>query len=217
MKIIDYKNLICEIPWQNQGFDIYKKNWFVDSQQQKINEIFGNSDKITINRFDIESSKNNPSEFILKTLMWGYPSKGRGRNIDKLLSKTSLEKLISKLKNYSNSEITIKQLKSDINDIDGLGLSTMTKFTNFLNTKINGNKAVILDLQIISAINRGIFKEFHSLKTINYDNAINNYDEYLTIIGAISKEINSEPDQIENFLFLFGRSLSEIKKLTNGK
>ncbi|MCG2420098.1 hypothetical protein K8089_13795 [Aequorivita sp. F47161] len=218
MKILDYGNLIRELPCQNQGFDIYRKNWFVESQEDNINEIFKNSDKdkkITINRFDIENSKNNLPIFIVKTLMWGYPTKGRGKNIDKLLSKESLTNLISKLQNYSDRDISIELLKSDIKEIDGLGLSTMTKFTNFLNTTINGNKAVILDLQIISAINRGVFEEFKNLERINYDNAIKYYPEYLSIIGTISKKINSTPDQIENFLFLFGRSLSEIKNTAN--
>lgn len=217
MRVLDYRKLIRELPCQNQGFEIYKKNWLVESIEEQINEIFKNSDKsnkdkkITINRFDIENSKNNLPIFILKTLMWGYPTKGRGKNIDKLLARDSLTNLISKLQNYSDREISIDRLKSDIKEIDGLGLSTMTKFTNFLNTTINGNKAVILDLQIISAINRGVFEEFKNLEKINYDNAIKYYPEYLSIIGTISKKINSTPDQIENFLFLFGRSLSEIK------
>lgn len=218
MKILDFRNLIRVLPCQNQGFDIYRKNWLVESQEDNINKIFKNSDKdkkITINRFDIENSKNNLPIFILKTLMWGYPTKGRGKNIDKLLSKESLTNLISKLQNYSDRDISIELLKSDIKEIDGLGLSTMTKFTNFLNTTINGNKAVMLDLQIISAINRGVFEEFKNLERINYDNAIKYYPEYLSIIGTISKKINSTPDQIENFLFLFGRSLSEIKNTAN--
>lgn len=211
MKISNYKNLICELPYQNQGFDIYKKNWRVTSQQQTIDKIFNGSDKITLNRFDIENSKDNLSDFILKTLMWGYPTKGRGKNIDTLLSKNSFKKLISTLSDYLDSEISIERIKSDIKNIDGLGLSTMSKFTNFLNTTINGNKAVILDEQIINAIKRGVFEEFNCLENLKYENAINKYDEYLSVVNTISEEINSEPDHIEIFLFLFGRSLTEIK------
>ena len=213
MKIREYGNLIKVLPYLNQGFDVHRKNWIVESQAEIINEIFENSenDKVTINRFDIENSKNNLPIFIVKTLMWGYPTKGRGNNINNLLAKDSLDKLINTLENYSNTEVSIAQLKTDIKGIDGLGLSTMTKFTNFLNTRINGNKAVILDLQIMSALNRGVFEEFKTLEKINYDNAISKYAEYLSIVGEISQEINSAPDQIENFLFLFGRSLSESK------
>ena len=88
----------------------------------------------------------------------------------------------------------------------------MSKFTNFLNTTINGHKAVILDLQIINTINRGTFEEFNSLKKITYVNALNKYEHYISIIETLAKTTKAKPDQIENFIFLFGRSISDIKK-----
>lgn len=89
--------------------------------------------------------------------MWGYPTKGRGKNIDNLLSKNSLKTLTKILNTYRNDDISIDQFKKDIKHISGLGISTISKFTNFLNTTINGHKAVILDLQIINTINKGTF------------------------------------------------------------
>ena len=74
--------------------------------------------------------------------MWGYPTKGRGKNIEKMLETENLERLKKILSNYKSSEISIDQLRKDIKSIPGLGLSTITKFTHFLNTTINGNKAV---------------------------------------------------------------------------
>ncbi len=87
----------------------------------------------------------------------------------------------------------------------------MTKFTHFLNTKINGFKTVILDNQIIEAINTERFEELNSLKGIKYENAVRKYVDYIKLIDKLSKQTRSEPDQIEMFLFTFGRNLSELK------
>ena len=214
MKLIDFRNFIREIPCQNLGFDIKAKNWKVESQQHNIDRIFNGADIITLNRSDLRNASQYTMEYILKTLMWGYPTKGRGKNIDKLLSTNSLNKLSFVLNNYRNQEISIDRFKSDIENISGLGLSTMSKFTSFLNTRIENKKAVILDLQIINSINRGTFEEFNSLKGITYVNAVKRYKEYITIIDELSTITKASPDQIENFVFIFGRSLSDVNKPT---
>lgn len=200
------------MPYQNLGFDIKAQNWKVQSQQKYIDRIFNGKENITLNRFDLETANQNTKDFILKTLMWGYPTKGRGKNIDNLLSENSLKNLTQILNSYRNTDISIERFKEDIKQTSGLGLSTMSKFTNFLNTTINGNRAVILDLQIINAINRGTFEEFNSLQKITYVNALNKYEQYISIIEELAEKTNAKPDQIENFIFLFGRSISDIKK-----
>lgn len=212
MKLTNFGKFIKEIPCQNLGFDIKRQNWKVQSQQKNIDKIFDGADIITLNRFDLENANQSTKDFILKTLLWGYPTKGRGKNIDNLLSDYSLGRLTEILNEYRNSEISIKQLKTDIKNISGLGLSTMSKFTNFLNTTINGHKAVILDLQIINSINKGTFEEFNTLRKITYANALNKYEDYISIIEELSQKTKAKPDQIENFIFLFGRSISDLKK-----
>ncbi|MDW5288749.1 hypothetical protein [Formosa sp. PL04] len=210
MNITKYKEFIREFPYLNQSFDIKKQNWKIESQQQKIDQIFNESEIITLNRFDLFNSKFDLENFIFKTLMWGYPTKGRGKNIENMLEVKNLEHLINILENYRDSEISIKQLKDDLKSLPGLGLSTLTKFAYFLNSTINGNKAVIFDIQIIEAINTGRFEEFNHLKGITYGNAPKRYPEFLKTINELSKSINAEPDQIEMFLFTFGRRLSEV-------
>lgn len=211
MRIAYFENFIREIPFKNQSFDIKKSNWKCENQTELIDQIFGEKSVITLNRFDLINSSWNIEEFILKTLMWGYPTKGRGKNIDNLLLNKNFKILTKKLETYRESEITIETLKQDLKEIPGLGLSTITKFTHFLNTKIKGFKTVILDIQVIEAINTGRFEELNSLKGINYENAVRKYVDYIKLIDKLSKETNSEPDQIEMFLFTFGRNLSEIK------
>jgi len=210
MRITEFQNFIREIPYANQSFDIKNEIWKFESQQNLIDEIFDGNATITINRNDLFNSRWNTIELIIKTLMWGYPTKGRGRNIENMFKPQSFVKLVKTIETYRENEITIDQLRKDIKSISGLGLSTMTKFTHFLNTTIDGYKAVILDIQIIEAINAGRFEDFNHLKGLTYDNAINFYPEYLKAVSDLSKSINAEPDQVELFLFTFGRMLSPI-------
>ncbi len=211
MKIENFKEFIREFPYKNQSFDIKRQNWKIESQQQAIDWIFRKNDTITLNRNDLLNSVFDLESYIFKTLMWGYPTKGRGKNIEKMLETENLERLKKILSNYKWKEISIEQLRKDIKSIPGLGLSTMTKFTHFLDTTIDGNKAVILDIQIIEAINTGRFEEFNHLKGITYENAPKRYPEYLKTINELSKSLEAVPDQIEMFLFTFGRTLSELR------
>ena len=168
MRIADFQNLIREIPYQNQSFDIKNQIWNFDSQKAQIEKIFDGNSTITINRQDLINSNWNTEEFIIKTLMWGYPTKGRGHNIENILKPGNFDTLVKTLEKYRENDVSIDQLKIDLKSIVGLGLSTITKFTHFLNSTINGNKAVILDIQIIEAINTGRFEDFNHLKGITY-------------------------------------------------
>lgn len=212
MKIEKFQNLIQQLPYEQQSFDVNRKTWEKFNQTKYINRIFENKQTININRFDLINSNGNIADFILKTLMWAYPTGGRGNNITNLLEEENFNRLEKILETYKNQEITISQLKKDIKSINGLALSTITKFTHFLDTTIEGKRAVILDFQIIKAINTGRFEEFNSLKGISYQNAPNRYLNYLKIVNELSEKLKVEPDQIEMFLFTFGRLLSEPQK-----
>lgn len=208
MKISDYKNFIKEFPHQNHAFDIKRSIWKIDNHNDYLDELFGGFQVITINRNDLTSSTLNIKEFIIKTLMWGYPTKGRGTNIETMLKEENLNKLIDILEGYRNTDISIETLKKDIKEIPKLGLSTMSKFTQFLDTTINGNTAVILDMQIIGAINTRRFEELNPLVGVSYENAINKYyEKYIDIIGQLSSDMQVEAQQIEMFLFTFGNVL----------
>jgi hypothetical protein len=217
MELIEFQNFIQNIPYQNQAFDIKKENWKVESQQELIDKVFKGKDIITLNRQDLINSTFDLKEFILKTLMWGYPTKGRGRNIENMLETKTFEQLVKVLELYKSADISIEQLKRDIKEISGLGLSTITKFTHFLDTTINGNKAVILDIQIIEAIKSNRFKDFEEFIGISYENAQNYYPRYLEKINSISNSLNATPDQVEMFLFTFGRTLSPVKSTLQDK
>jgi hypothetical protein len=213
MKIANFQALIKELPYKQQAFDVKRSIWQVPENQELVDPIFDQSERgaevIRLNRFDVMNSATT-EELIVKTLMWGYPTKGRGKNIDNLLRKDNFDKLVKVLDGYQGNEITLSQLTEDMKSIEGLGLSTMTKFTYFLRGYLNGHLAVILDLQIIGVINSGRFEELETLKGIRYDNGIKKYADYLYVIDKLAKELEVEPDQLEYFLFTFGNQLSEL-------
>ena len=210
MKIAQFKNLIQQLPVKQQSFEIYSKNWKVSNQNEIVNYLFNNNQSITLSRFDLTNSVYNLEEFVIKTLMWGYPTKGRGTNIDKILEPMNFNKLISLLDKYSYRKITLEQFSNDVNSIPNLGLSTLSKFAYFLNTRIDSLQSLILDRKIIDVINSGRFQDFEELRGIKYNSVIQYYD-YLKLMSRISTKLNIEVDKIELFLFMFGNNLSELK------
>lgn len=209
MKITEFQDFIREFPYKNQSFDIKRENWGIGNHNPYIDKIFNGKKMITINRSDLMNSDLCIKDFILMTLMWGYPTKGRGRNIEILLEDDNLEKLIEILERYKAKEISIEQLRKDTKSIPGLGFSTITKFTYFLNTTVNGYKTVILDNRIAETINSRRFEEFNDFKNLSTESIPRNYCKYLKTIAELSRQMNVKPDQIEMFLFSFGRGLSE--------
>jgi len=209
MKITEFQDFIREFPYKNQSFDIKRKIWGIKNQDSYINKIFNEKEMITINRADLMNSDLCLKDFIFMTLMWGYPTKGRGRNIENLLEEDNLVKLIEILERYKAKEISIEQLEKDKNSISGLGFSTITKFAYFLNTTVNGFKTVILDDKIAETINSKRFEEFNDFENLTRLSVPRNYCKYIETIAKLSQQMNVEPDQIEMFLFSFGRGLSE--------
>ena len=213
MKITEFRNFISEFPYEYQSFEVNKNKWDNTDQQYTIDEIFDGKNSISINRYDLYGVGVDIKKFIVMTLMWGYPTRGRGNNINNLLEDTNFNKLYDILFHYIRNNISIEKLKEDIESTKGLGLSTITKFTHFLDTTVDGKKAVILDNQIIQALKKSPFKEFDGFEKINYNNAITYYPKYLQIINDLANKMNVEPDQIEMFLFMFGKNLSNSKKI----
>lgn len=64
MKISNFQDFIKAFPYLNQSFDIKKKNWKIESQQEKIDRIFEDNDTITLNRSDLLNSRHDLESFI---------------------------------------------------------------------------------------------------------------------------------------------------------
>jgi hypothetical protein len=211
MKIYDFKDLIRQLPNNEQSFDIKADIWKNSSQNSIIVDIFNNQNVITISRKDLFESVDNLDRFVIKTLMWGYPTKGRGNNIDNLLED----------KNFHELLVLLKKLKSnDLSTIDfyyaskhkSLGISTLSKFLYFLSSSVCGNRAVILDGQIMDVINSGRFEELNIIRQksgVQIYNAFKRYPDYLKAISEIADAVNADPGQVELFLFMFGKNLKK--------
>jgi hypothetical protein len=237
MKITDFTELIRCMPYREHAFEIKKSNWLPENkekgfkyQNEKIEKIFemmnqkqdffdsaGKSvtkvkDSFMISRNDLFYSSNDLDLFIIKVLMWGYPTKGRGKNIENILNPDNFDNTVKNLEiilqkgNISNVEV--KSLFSD-----GLKLSTVSKFLYFLQIRIESFPALILDSRVINALTRmNGFKdeELKDLRTLTINNAPKNYAKYLKIVYDFALKINVKPDQFEMFLFEFGSSLKEL-------
>ena len=88
MRIISFAEVIKNLPEDQHSFSIKKKNW---TNIKDVIKLFDENDSMNISRSDLfelgESSEVVSKEFIIKVLMWGYPTAGRGRNIQNALSK----------------------------------------------------------------------------------------------------------------------------------
>lgn len=212
VSIFEYKDFIRSFPYKKQSFLIERKNWgeIISNHDylEKIFSTYGNGKKVRLNREKLFEDAKSTEEFIFKVLLWGYPTKGRGNNIKILLEKENLEELKIILEKYKNNNVSTEELVGDVSKIKGLWISTMSKFLYFLNAKIDGFKALILDNQILNVINRKRILELDQLSTLTREKAVKEYSRYLEKMSELSKELECEPDQIEIFLFSFGKNVS---------
>src|ERR1035437_3667783 len=199
MRIIDFEKFIREIPYKYQAFEVKREIWKNLSQPSIIDRIFDNKEKITLSRFDLFHSAWDLEGFIIKVLMWGYPTKGRGKNIDNLLLPENFDQLINKLKTYEGKgNITLLEVQTFL-EIKGLGFSTLSKILYFKRLKIESYPALILDMKVINALNSGRFEDsgIEKFKDLNYNNAVFEYVEYLYFMNSLADQMNATADQVE--------------------
>jgi len=213
MRITDFEELIRQLPYEHQAFDVNHKNWKDVGQSEIINEIFRDQKSVSISRFELFHSTWDIKSFVIKLLMWGYPTKGRGNNIKNLLIPENFELLISKLSNAIQKKyLTNDEVKELMNGVEGLGLSTLTKILYFNRVIIEKYPALIFDQRVINSINsdtKFLDNDIERFKKLNYTNAIDHYLYYLSYVDYLSRSMNVLPDQIEMFLFMFGTTLKE--------
>jgi hypothetical protein len=90
---------------------------------------------------------------------------------------------------------------ASVEEIPGLGLSTYTKFLNFLSVSISGKTALILDKRIIDVAKSGVFEEF-----TGHFNA-QRYPLYLQRMQSIAEALELDAENVEFFLYEFGLNL----------
>lgn len=206
MKTIkEYSDLIRHIPVYNQSAIIKQDIWerfsnikWYDDQIKK--GIFDDKETIEVSRADIHSERDAGVK-LLKLLMWGYPTGGRGNNIAHILEKA--EELIPTLSSVNGKNLT----RAETNDliekfagIRGLGISTWSKILYFFNVSIDSRKCQIYDLKIVDSLNK---KQFSELGTKKWKQDIGHYYQYIELVDNLAKDMSALPEQVELFLFYY--------------
>lgn len=214
MEIVNYKTLISSLPVRQQCFTTKRGTWL--KAEREINwladlndRLFENRKTLTISRADIFNTNDSIKESIVKTLYWGYTGGMRGNHFVNILKNIHLlESTFKELKTKSlltNNDF--EHLTAVVKNIPGLGLSTYSKLLYFLDIRFNNCPALILDQRLIDVFANKKFEDFSELDRINYSNAERNYLEYLLITNKIAIELNTQGENIEQFLFIFGNNL----------
>ena len=135
------------------------------------------------------------------TLLWGYPDGMRGNHASNIAD--SLDVLTGLL---SEARLGISNWKNhfeSLNGIPGVGLSTYTKFLNFLSVTVSGKTALILDDRIVRVAKSRAFEEFtDSLTALRYPACLER-------MHSIAETLGVDAESLEFFLFEFGLNLKE--------
>jgi hypothetical protein len=215
ININQFQSLIQSLPTRRQCFSIRRANfqnvenafpWVIAMN----NGLFLNQGVIQLSRNDLFNHGNIDREKILKIIYWGYPRGMRGNhlinilnNVDQIVEELNRLYLINNLN--LNDYISFHQWSVGIT---GLGSSTYTKLLYFCNIYFNSNHSMILDERIIRNFNNNVFIEFANLSPITNYQFHNYYIEYLETLNNLSLQMNTNEENIEQFLFIFGNNLN---------
>jgi hypothetical protein len=171
-------------------------------------EVFRHDKTVEISRHDllVLGEGYKIKLFVFATVIWGYPAGMRGRHFQSIFqSINDIEKIL-----MSNRQANIENWAEHyglVDQVEGLGLSTYTKFLHFIRATINSLPALILDQRLIDVFRKGIFRECRDLKTIHYGNAPYLYPKYLEMMDCIANKYHVDSGKLEMFLFEFGANL----------
>jgi hypothetical protein len=218
LSLADFRDLIANMPVSHQAFTSKRSTWTshltVDgSAGTAIRTIFGESDEVTLSRNDLRHLAKNQdlAQFVMATIIWGYPRGMRGNNVASLIR--DFDALISLLAGVCGKPVGdwgshYAQLAS----ISGVGLSTHTKFLTFLSVAVHGHTALILDDRIIRIAQSGIFQELAPLHELK--NAARSYPRYLECMHRFAGDLMVPAERLEFFLFEFGLNLKSPRFAT---
>lgn len=211
MNLADFAQLICALPVQFQAFRSKRETWSRFDRNtavaQAINQIFGKSNEVLISRADLHeyAQAEDLVPFVMATIIWGYPRGMRGNHVQNLALR--MPELVAHLRQAKANGIDDWDAHYSAMDIEGVGLSTYTKFLHFLRVQVGGLTALILDERLINVAKRQIFAQLEPLGCLRVQNADARYLSYLRHMYEVAKELNVEPAALELFLFMFGSNL----------
>ena len=211
MPITDYQTLIHELPTRQQAFTARRTTWENIADKVKgfypyFNQLFpGKDDDIQISRQDIFDPTDTKIK-ILKTIIWGYPRGMRGNHFASIIN--HLSELSDLLRNFYGKNISKLDYEDEIlptfKATKGLGLSTYSKLLYFFEIEIDGRPCLILDERLLRIFREGQYAAFEELSNKPKSNPAKWYVDYLRVMNKQAQKLNTQAENLEQFLFLFG-------------
>ena len=226
MKIAEFRELIANLPASRQAFNSRRATWEANFQKREVpiearnafKEIFVDNTDVFISRNDLRliAQEGNLAKLVIASIIWGYPRGMRYNYFSNILNQ--LETIVGHFPKVGTQDWN--KHWNAVAEINGLGLSTYSKILFFYSAKVganngNGEKfdALILDLRIIQVIASGVFEELEQLNNpglLTYANAPLRYVNYLSCLASLSKDYKVPAENIELFLFQYGKNLKPI-------
>lgn len=212
-----YASLIEQLPVRNIAFQTKRTTWESDDIPNpnwliKRNEELFKNGQLQVSRHDVFNNNQDIEKLILLTYFWGYSNGTRGNFFKMLPYIDTLKNALIALKRIDNPTTNdFRNFLTSIKNIKGLGISTYTKFLYFLEIKINGYECLIIDQRLIDSFSNECFSQFEFLRGItSRELAEANYPEIIEELARISLEFGFKAENLEMFLFTFGKNLRPI-------
>ncbi len=197
-----YSDLIRLIPVSKQSTTIKKAVWEkrFSHDDKFLKEIFGKSEIVEISREDV-FSEGDPKKKVVMVLMWGYPTGGRGKNINHILERIDeLSSLLSKVEGENMTKDKASDTFAEFDQIRGLGISTWSKLLYFFDVSIDSRKCQIFDLKIVDSLNK---QQFSELNKQEWKQDTKHYYQFLELVDSLATSMDALPEQVELFLFYY--------------
>jgi hypothetical protein len=134
----------------------------------------------------------------LEILLWGYPAPNAFRaNLVPFLQN------LDRIAKAAADHVEWPQYYRQLHEIGHLGIAMITKLAYFHRLTFQKHQALILDRKIIAVAGR--WQPLH-IAQLTYGNAPGEYVNYLEQMAHVSARIGATPDQVEFFLFSWGKA-----------
>lgn len=211
MLLADYQELIQNLPVRQQSFKARFSTWRNIADKVMVFRpyfrqlFYEQKEAIQISRQDIFDTKDIKTK-VLKIIIWGYPRGMRGTHFETIMEEfIALVELMEKYQGQNlSSEEYQKVVLPYFKKVPGLGLSTYSKLLYFFELKIDDHPCLILDERLLRTFRAGQFEAFLPLSTKPRYKPETWYVDYLRLMEQQAIQLGTKPENLEQFLFLFG-------------
>lgn len=212
MLLSAYSGLIRHLPYLDQAFETKRETWERERYPEHkefdlfLKSTFNKEGVVIFSRGDLfKRASEDFKAAVFSIIFWGYPRNMRGNTFKSILSSLpDIENVLSGTRELGNAGYfnIVKELKGK-----GIGLSTLSKFLYFFGFSLEGYRCLIFDSRIIEVLNADTFVELEMKEKITEWNKNDLYLDYLKMMDKVSVNNKCSVDQLELFLFQFGRNL----------